>query len=105
MCPLGNLKESLSNLNNLRKQLNIKQMAEDTASFIIRDLNKAGYNAKLEKNNSKKPKNWKITPTDTLTQKQKEEFERIKKEKQDLYLGRTQDSIKQMRNALIGKKW
>lgn len=104
MCPLGNLKQSMSNVNMLRKQMNVKQIAEDTADFIIYDLEKKGFKAKLEKNNSKKPKNWKIIPIEKLTPEQQKEFEQIKNEKRDFYFTRTKEQIKQMKKAILGGK-
>jgi len=50
--------------------MNVRQVAQDTADFIIMDLESEGYKARLDKNGSKNPKKWKIVPDEEYTKEQ-----------------------------------
>jgi len=80
--------------------MNIRQIAEDTADFIIMDLESEGFKARLDKKGSKRPKNWKIVPVEDYTREQLIEFERIKNVKRDFYFSRTKRQINDIKESL-----
>jgi hypothetical protein len=87
-------------IKTIKDTMNVRQVAQDTADFIIMDLESEGYKARLDKNGSKNPKKWKIVPDKEYTKEQIKEFERIKNEKRELYFRRTKDQINQMKESL-----
>lgn len=89
-------------INMLRQQLNVKQMAEDMAMFVIDDLKAEGFNAKLVKHNAKKPKTWKIVPVDVLTDKEQKRFDKIKEEQVTFYRDNKISQIKEIKKSITG---
>jgi hypothetical protein len=87
-------------IKTLKDTMNIRQIAQDTADFIIMDLESEGFMARLDKNGSRRPKNWKIVPDEEYTREQLIDFERIKNEKRDFYFSRTRQQINDMKAAL-----
>ena len=87
-------------IKTIKDTMNVRQVAQDNADFIIMDLESEGFKARLDKNGSRRPKNWKIVPDDEYSREQLKEFERIKNEKRDLYFDRTRNQINQMKEAL-----
>lgn len=84
----------------LKNQMNIKQVANDIADFVIMDLEDEGFKARLEKNNSKKPKNWKIVPIGEYSKSEINKFNKIKDERTEFYKQRTKNQINQMKESL-----
>jgi len=87
-------------IKTLKSTMNIRQIAEDTADFIIMDLESEGFKARLDKKGSKRPKNWKIVPVEDYTREQLIEFERIKNVKRDFYFSRTKRQINDIKESL-----
>jgi len=87
-------------IKTIKDTMNVRQVAQDTADFIIMDLESEGFKARLDKKGSKRPKNWKIVPDEEYTREQLIDFERIKNEKRDFYFTRTRNQIDQMKEAL-----
>ena len=92
----------LEMINELRKQLNVKQIAEDMANLVIEDLGLEGFEAKLVKHKPKKPKTWKIIPVNKLSDEEQKRFDKIKEEQVTFYRDTKIDMMKDMRKAIIG---
>lgn len=90
-------------INDLRKQLNVKQIAEDMATFVIEDLKEEGFDAKLIKHNEKKPQTWKIVPCNELSEEDMLRFNELKEEFVTMYRDGKLDYLKSMKKAVIGK--
>lgn len=89
-------------ISELRKQLNVKQIAEDMANLVIEDLGLDGFEAKLVKHNPKRPKTWKIMPVNTLDDEEQKRFDEIKEKQVTYYRDTKIDMIKDMRKGIIG---
>ena len=86
----------------LRQQLDVKQMAEDMAEFVIEDLKEEGFDAKLVKHNPKKPKTWKIISVNMLNDEDQERFDKIKEEQVTFYRDNKISQIKDIKKGIIG---
>ena len=89
-------------INMLRQQLNVKQMAEDMANFVIDDLKEEGFSAKLVKHNPKRPKTWKIVSIDELNDKDQKKFDKIKEEQVTFYRDSKISQIKDIKKSITG---
>jgi hypothetical protein len=83
--------------------MNKREVSEQVAELVIFDLENAGYKARLEKNDSRNPKKWRIVPDEELSKEDLIDFNEIKDTKQEIYIERFVQQIKQMRKALMGK--
>lgn len=88
-------------INELRKQMNVKQIAEDMANLVIDDLKEEGFEAKLVKHKEKKPKTWKIIPVNKLNDEEQKRFDEIKETQVTFYRDSKIDMMKDMRKAII----
>jgi len=77
-----------------------KEVVEDIANMVMEDLKDAGYRAELVKH-KKKFSSWKIEPIDDLDGIQLEEFQKIKKEKQEEYVNYQRETLKEIRKGFI----
>lgn len=86
----------------LKQQLDVKQMAEDMAAFVIEDLKMEGFDAKLVKHNPKKPKTWKIIPVNMLNAEDQKRFDKIKEEQVTFYRDSKISQIKDIKKSITG---
>lgn len=89
-------------IKELRKQLNVKQIAEDMANLVIDDLGEEGFEAKLVKHNPKKPKTWKIIPVNTLNDEEQKRFDEIKETQVTFYRDSKIDMLKDIKKGITG---
>ena len=89
-------------INDLRKQLNVKQIAEDMANLVIDDLKEEGFEAKLIKYKEKKPKTWKIVSVNTLDDEEQKRFDEIKERQVTYYRDTKIGMIKDIKRSITG---
>ena len=92
----------LGMINDLRKQLNVKQIAEDMANLVIDDLKEEGFKAKLIKYKEKKPKTWKIVSVNTLDDEEQKRFDEIKERQVTYYRDTKIGMIKDIKRSITG---
>jgi len=86
----------------LKKQLDVKQIAQDMAELVIFDLQEEGFEAKLVKHNPKKPKTWKIIPVNMLNSEEQKRFDEIKETQVTFYRDSKIDMIKDIKKGITG---
>ena len=89
-------------INDLRKQLNVKQIAEDMANLVIDDLKEEGFEAKLIKYKEKKPKTWKIVSVNVLDNEEQKRFDEIKERQVTYYRDTKIGMIKDIKRSITG---
>ena len=92
----------LGMINDLRKQLNVKQIAEDMANLVIDDLKEEGFEAKLIKYKEKKPKTWKIVSVNVLDNEEQKRFDEIKERQVTYYRDTKIGMIKDIKRSITG---
>ncbi len=92
----------LGMINDLRKQLNVKQIAEDMANLVIDDLKEEGFKAKLIKYKEKKPKTWKIVSVNVLDNEEQKRFDEIKERQVTYYRDTKIGMIKDIKRSITG---
>ena len=89
-------------INDLRRQLNVKQIAEDMANLVIDDLKEEGFEAKLIKYKEKKPKTWKIVSVNVLDNEEQKRFDEIKERQVTYYRDTKIGMIKDIKRSITG---
>jgi len=89
-------------INDLRKQLNVKQIAEDMANLVIDDLKEEGFEAELIKYKPKKPKSWKIESVNILGDEEQKRFDEIKERQVTSYRDTKIGMMKDMKKSIMG---
>ena len=94
-------------MKTVRELTNFKQIREDIATFVIKDLEAEGFEPKLVKFRLKwywffTKRVWRIVPKNTLSDEDQTRFDKIKNEQTEVYKNSKLEQLKEIKTLFQG---